>query len=168
MSLLLRRIGPLGCAALAVLALTMVAYTAVQRPLERELRALQQAAAKDRTRSAVVFAGTASGQIGAFYRFFEHPESPSQWLARIYAIGKAVGIEMRAADYRLLPTGTRISRYQVTLPVIGTYAQARAFAENLLNEVPVLSLDQANFRRKRAADSQLDIELVVTLHLLEP
>jgi hypothetical protein len=167
MTFLLQRIGPLGCAALAVLALSIIAYAAVQRPLERELQALQRTAQQDRPRNAVVHAGSASGQIGSFYRFFEHPQSSSQWLAKIYAIGKAVGIEMRAADYRVLPTGARILRYQISLPVTGTYAQAWAFAENLLNEIPILSLDQVTFRRKRAADSELEVDLVVTLHLLE-
>ena len=168
MNFLLRRLGLLGCAALAVLAATVIVHLAVQRSLERELRALQQAAAKERPRGALVHAASSSGQMAAFYRFFEHAEPLSHWLARIYAIGKAVGVEMRAADYRLLPTGTRITRYQVTLPVSGSYAQTRAFAENVLNEIPILSLDQASFRRKRAADSQLEIELVMTLHLLEP
>lgn len=168
MNALLERVGPVGLAALALVAAAAAFHLTVQLGLERELRALEQLLARGRPPPAVLRAATPPAQVAAFYRFFEQPYSAGDWLAKLYAIGRIVGVEMRAADYRLLPTGTRLHRYQVTLPVTASYSQARAFMENALNDIPVLSLDQASFRRKRTDDAQLEVEIVMTLHLLEP
>jgi len=169
MKVLLERVGPVGLSALAILAVATLFHLAVQRDLERELRGLEDSLARGRTHQPAELRDAApAAQMRAFYRFFEQPHGAGVWLAKLYAIGKAVGVELHAADYRLQPGGTRLRRYQVTLPVTTTYSQARAFMENALNEIPVLSLDQASFRRKRAAETQIEVEMVMTLHLLEP
>jgi hypothetical protein len=86
-------------------------------------------------------ASSPGAKLAAFYRFFDRDETLTDWLARIYTIGKAVGIEIQSADYRLTAMPGRLDRYQMTVPMKGTSAQIRAFAENLLNEVPIMSLD---------------------------
>jgi hypothetical protein len=168
MNALLARVGALGLAALILVGAAGAFHVALQRPLERELQALEGTLARDRSRPAARQDSAPAAQMAAFYRFFEQPGSSTQLLAKLYALGRAVGVEPRTADYRPLPTGTRITRYQITLPLAGSYAQVRSFAENALNEIPVLSLDQASFRRKSANDAQLEAEIVMTLHLLEP
>jgi len=55
-------------------------------------------------------------KLTAFYRFFETEEATTDWLAKLYAIGKSVGVELRAADYKLQKGESRIQRYQITLP----------------------------------------------------
>jgi hypothetical protein len=165
---LLERIGAIGLLALALIAAAALVQGVVLEPLETELRSLEGAARHAREPAAMVRVSAAGSQMHAFYRYFERPVQAHEWLAKLYAIGRASGVELPNADYRVQPTGTRLVRYQLSLPVTATYAQARAFMANALNEVPVLSIDQANFRRVRANDPRLDVEIVMTLHLLEP
>ena len=78
------------------------------------------------------------------------------------------GLEMRTADYRLAATDGRLARYEITLPLTGTYAQLRSFFAEALDQNPVLSLDQLNLRRKRVNDTVIEAEASLTLHLLRP
>jgi len=52
------------------------------------------------------------------------------------------------------------------LPVSGSYTQIRSFLEGALAEIPVLSLDQASFRRKGTNETRIEAEIVLTFHLL--
>ena len=58
-----------------------------------------------------------------------------------------------------------IERYEVALPLRGNYARIRAFLENALIEIPVLSLDHVSFRRKSPGDGAVEAEVRLTLHL---
>jgi Tfp pilus assembly protein PilO len=104
--------------------------------------------------------------VAAFYKFFERPERMEDWLAKLYGVALASGLEFKTGDYRLSESRQRIDRYQISLPVTGTYTQIRSFLENVLTEIPVLSLDQASFRRKATNEGRIDAEIVLTLHLL--
>ncbi|MFY9316405.1 MAG: GspMb/PilO family protein [Burkholderiales bacterium] len=113
-------------------------------------------------------AGAPSARLAAFYGYFDRQDGQVDWLARLYGSARGAGLDLRAADYRLVDTEGRIARYEVVLPLQGTYAQVRAFLADALEENPVLSLDQLNLRRKRANDSVLEAEAVLTVHLLRP
>jgi len=52
--------------------------------------------------------------------------------------------------------------------VTGSYAQIRAFLENALIQVPVLSLDQVKFHKERANDASVRADVQLTLHLIKP
>jgi hypothetical protein len=163
----LARVGAAGLAGLALIAAAVTFHAWVQVPIEQELRTLERAVVRDHAVSPVMRVSTPAAQIGSFYRFFEQPAAAHEWLAKLHAIARAAGLELPSAEYRLLPTGTRIARYQITVPLSATYSQARAFMANALNEIPVLSVDQASFRRSHAGDSRLEVEIVMTLHVLE-
>ena len=64
--------------------------------------------------------------------------------------------------------GVAYDRYEIALPLAGDYAQIRAFLENALLEVPVLSLDQLSFRRKRSNDLAVETDARLSLHILRP
>lgn len=134
--------------------------------LDRQLaRSVPQDAALD---PAGMRAATPAAKLEAFYRFFETEKKTTDWLGRLHSIGKAAGVVLRAADYRMLQTGTPIERYEIVLPVTGGYAQIRAFLKRALAEIPVLSLDQVNFRRARANDIVVQADVRLTLHLVKP
>jgi hypothetical protein len=161
-------VGAAGLAALAIVIAAAAFQAGVQAPLEEELRGLEASIRAAGGPAAQTRIATPSTQMSAFYRFFDQPAATHEWLAKLHAIGRASGVELPSADYRVTPTGTRLTRYQLTLPLNATYAQARAFMANALNEIPVLSVDQASFRRSRGGDPRLEVEIVMTLHLLEP
>jgi hypothetical protein len=53
----------------------------------------------------------------------------------------------------------------VTLPVAGTYPQLRAFIAAVLEDMPTASIDALRFERKGAAQTRLDAQVRLTLHV---
>ncbi len=167
-----KELGVLGVASLLLIATAVVFALAVLRPLDsRRARldleldgAARRLPSQGLTR---VSANAPAARLDAFYRFFERTERTDEWLAKVYGVATASGLELRSGDYQLAESRQRIERYQITLPVTGSYAQIRSFLERALAEIPVLSLDQVSFRRKGANDARIDAEVVLTLHLLK-
>lgn len=172
--LLQRARNELGTAGLLGLGLMVaaVAFLLVAlEPLEARRQALDtQLARGDRTGGAMQGRDRASdgaARLAAFYEFFETGEPATGWLARLHAAGAAAGVEIRSADYTLHKTGTRLFRYEVVLPVSGSYPQIRAFLRNALADIPVLSLDQVHIKREQTQGGKVQAEARFTLHLLE-
>ena len=64
------------------------------------------------------------------------------------------------------PAEGRIVRYEIVLPVAGSYPQIREFLRRSLAEIPVLSLDQVNLKREKRNDGAVNAELRLTLHMV--
>jgi hypothetical protein len=162
---LFRELGVLGAASLVIL-LTAIGFSRlVVTPLEERAARLERDTQRLRPDFVRVSAQRPADQLAAFYRFFERKEQADDWLARLYAAATASGLDFKSADYRLAETRYRIERYTVTLPVAGSYAQVRAFLEAALADIPVLSLDHVQFRRKAPSETRLEAEVALTLHL---
>lgn len=58
-----------------------------------------------------------------------------------------------------------VARLQITVPVSGEYRALRRALDRALQEMPNLSLDQVQFRREQAGESQLDTRLRFSLWL---
>jgi type II secretion system (T2SS) protein M len=155
---------------LGTVALAFFAFAV--RPLEQRSAALdlelaQKAPLAPQSDAKLILASSPAAKLSAFYSFFETDEATTDWLARLYAISRKVGVELRSADYKRHRTGTRIERYEIVMPLTGNYAQIRAFLENALVEIPVMSLDQLSFQKKRPNDLTVDAEVRLTLHLVK-
>lgn len=161
------QLGVTGLAALAVFAAAVLFLQLVVRPLEARNELVDAELARSE-RQAQPGRAPAGARLAAFYRHFETGATATDWLARLGAIGAATGVQVRSADYRMQKTGTRIERYEMVLPLIGSYPQIRAFLMTALAEIPVLSLDQVTIRRDRAQDGALQAEARMTLHLARP
>lgn len=157
-------LGGLGMLALLVLAGALAFSFAVVQPLEAKSRgvAARLAAARDLPQDG---SSAASVQLGEFYKYLAKPEQTTDWLAKLYAIGQATGVQLASATYHSEQAG-RIERYQIQLPVSGSYAQMREFLDRSLAEIPVLSLDQMTLKRESRRDGTVQAELKMTLHML--
>ena len=162
-------LGPLGTFSLAVLAAALAFAVLVVQPLEAKSRSLAQRVARlpDAPADAATPAGSPADQLAAFYAYLAKPEQTTDWLAKLYAIGRATGVELRSATYRSERAG-RIERYEILLPLSGSYAQMRAFVDRALADIPVLSLDQMTLKRESRGDGAVQAELHLTLHLVRP
>jgi len=162
-------LGAVGLAALGLLAGAIAFLLLVLQPLEARNERLEQQLARSLQKGpspGIAHTRVAAEKIATFYKFFETDKATTDWLARLHSIGSAAGVELQSADYRMQETGTVIERYEIALPVTGSYAQIRTFLEKALVEIPVLSLDQVNFRRGRANDDTVQADLRFTLHLV--
>jgi hypothetical protein len=162
-----RELGPTGVAALAVLAGALAFAALVVQPLEMKSRALAERVSRLSAPATDGRPDSAAEKLGAFYDYLAKPEQTTDWLAKLYAIGHATGVELASANYRSEKAG-RIERYQIQLPVTGTYAQMRDFLDRALAEIPVLSLDQVTMKRESRRDGTVQAELRLTLHMVKP
>lgn len=156
--------------ALGLLGLALGFHFAILRPMEQRKALLEEKLEQVRKRGddarRGALPGDVAGRLTEFYRFFLREEPVTDWLARLYDIGRKVGVELRFGEYGLRKSeAAKLGQYQITLPVTGNYAQIRAFAENALLEIPTLSLDQISFSRKRVSDAQVEAEIRMTLYL---
>jgi hypothetical protein len=160
-------LGATGLAAAALFAAAVLFLVLVVKPLEARNELVDGELARSE-RQSQPGRTPAGARLAAFYRHFETGETATDWLARLSAIGAQAGVQMRSADYRMQKTGTRLERYEMVLPLTGSYPQIRAFLMTALAEIPVLSLDQITIRRERGQDGALQAEARMTLHLARP
>jgi Tfp pilus assembly protein PilO len=154
-------LGGLGLAGLVLLAAAALFFTLAVKPLQERSRALQ-AALERGERGAQP--GQVAGKLDELYRYLDRPEERTDWLAKLHAIGRATGVQTRSATYRTHAAGGRLERYEIVLPVSGTYAQLRDFMKRALAEIPVLSLDQMSLKREKRSEERVQAELRLTLH----
>jgi hypothetical protein len=158
-----QQLGGLGALAVALLAAALAFSLFVVQPLESKGRDL--AARLARTGTAAPAADNGAEKLAEFYDYLAKPEQTIDWLAKLYAIGHATGVELQSATYRSEQAG-RIERTQIVLPLTGSYAQMREFLNRALAEIPVLSLDQMTLKRESRRDGAVQAELKLTLHML--
>jgi len=163
------QLGPMGLASLALLAAGALFTVFFLNPLQEKNRQLESSLARHAGRA--VQPGVASGKLDAFYAYLGKSEAPTDWLAKLYGIGRATGVELQSATYRTpsAQNGTaRIERYEIVLPVSGSYLQLRDFVRRSLAEIPVLSIDQLTLKRESRNDGDVQAEVKMTLHLVKP
>jgi len=156
-------LGSLGMLSLALLAAALAFAIFVVQPLEAKGRTLAERLARS---SPAAGAPAAPQKLGELYQYLAKPEQTTDWLAKLYAIGQATGVQLASANYRSDQAG-RIEHYQIVLPVSGSYKQMREFLDRALAEIPVLSLDQMTLKRESRRDGAVQAELKLTLHMVK-
>lgn len=149
----------------------LLANNAVVQPLQEQQQALEAAdelgGDGTRSRAAAARAGTPAQQLADFYAHFEHSPKLTELLARLNSIAKASGLELASAEYRLSSSGgeQRLLRYQVVLPVSGSYKMIRVFVARALRELPTMSLDLVQLERETIGDTTVEAQISFTFHL---
>jgi hypothetical protein len=164
--------GLTGLIAFTLLAGAALFYKGALEPLQARNERLSAELARHERQAAPGEAGAgAAGKLETLYSYLGRSEAPTDWLAKLYGIGKATGVELQSANYRSQPPAAnagRVERYEIVLPVTGSYAQLREFLKRTLTEIPVLSLDQMTLKREGRNDGDVQAELRMTLHLVKP
>jgi len=150
-------LGALGTAALVVLAAAGVFFIMVLQPMQQERARLEGALSKNGAKGGAT-------NLNAFYGFLASKDETTDALAKLYAIGTATGVQLASGSYRSQQAAGRLERYELALPVSGSYAQIRDFLNRALAEIPALSLDQMTLRRDGRNEATLQAELRLTLH----
>ena len=103
-------------------------------------------------------------ELNKFYGFFSGTPL-TEWLNKLYAAAAAQQLVLEQGEYRLSSDKTgKLARYQVTLPVKGSYLQIRQFVDQALIDVPVAALDDINFKREAIGATQLEARIKFTLY----
>jgi len=129
------------------------------------VKPLQERARLMRSRIQPGSAGASDASVAELYRFLKKEETATDWLAKLYGIGRATGVELQSARYGAQAAG-RIERFEIVVPVSGSYSQLRDFLKRATAEIPVMSVDQMTLKRESRNDGAVHAELRLTLHMV--
>jgi hypothetical protein len=92
------------------------------------------------------------------------PRYTEQQLQSLFAIARGLSLELPQGKYRMAcEAGASFCKYQIELPIKGSYVRVRSFLEDLLMVIPFASLDDLSFRRETASDDEIEVRLAMTL-----
>ncbi|MBV8125076.1 MAG: hypothetical protein JO370_13495 [Paucibacter sp.] len=89
-----------------------------------------------------------------------------QYVKEVFATAHESGIDLGAGEYRWAREAhAETDRYQVRLPVKGSYASIRGFCEQVLVKLPFASLDDFSLKRESIGDAEVEAQLQFSFHL---
>jgi hypothetical protein len=158
-------------AVLGVLALGFYFYSI--KPLEFRLLAIEQRRMdlQDQTNGRPKIAAPAQPkvQLADFYGRLPEVKQAPEIASRLHSYARNAGLTLERGEYRPQQDASgRFIRYQIVLPVIGSYPQVRRFLGEAMRELPGLALDGISFTRDGPGSSQLQTELRFTAFLRKP
>lgn len=157
-------LGAAGVAGIVLFAAAALFVFVVLQPLKEKSRELEARASTATPQAQGT--GRAAEKLEEVYGYLAKPEETTDWLAKLYAIGQATGVELQSASYKTREAGGRLERYEIVLPLTGSYVQMRDFLKRSLAEIPVLSLDQISLKREGRREGTVQAELRFTLHMV--
>lgn len=160
----------------AVLILASLAFgLALTVPADQELQQVRQRAAQAADiqaradRGEQIIPPTAEGQRAAFYQDFPAQGEITRWIEEIYDAAADEQLSLARGEYVMTPVkDTRLTRYQISLPVRGDYGQIRRFITAAQAAVPNLGLDDLSLQRQEIGEAQVDARIRLSLYLTNP
>lgn len=169
----LQRLGRVGLASALLVLATLVMALAVLLPqwlAVRELRAAEadasiQVGRLERGELKVVIKPEQQAIDSLRQQLPGQPQA-TELIDRLYRLASAERISLARGEYALgIDPKTQLARYQIVLPVSGSYPQIRGFLQALLGQLPTLVLEDLELQRKQIGDSELSGRLRMTLYL---
>ncbi len=161
-----------GVAGLCLLGLYLVFVAFTLAPAEARLERLRQndilQQQKQRHSEHLVRVGrdTPVEQLAVFYSYFSEAKSAPDWLDLIYQAAREHNLKLEQGEYRVArERAGQLTRYQITLPVKGSYLQIRGFLARALSDVPIASLDSIKFERQKVGDGTIEAKVKMTMYL---
>jgi hypothetical protein len=161
-------IGPLGVAGIGLLVFAAAVFVGWVLPNRSDVSAMQRELISQKERGVDTRPGPAASQdpLSDFYDFFPTADTSAQWLGKVYAVAEKQKLDLPRGEYRLAsPVGEPIATYEAVFAVRGRYSQVRGFIAGVLEEIPVVALDDVRLERQRTADSMVDARLRLTFFL---
>lgn len=166
-----RRLGWPGMAGAALLALAVLFLLGVVIPEHLKATDLEQraTAAAAAAKAGTVPTGlTPEARLASFYQTFPERSTAPEWLEKIYAAGAQAALTLDKGEYKLNPDrDARLVRYEISLPVRGSYVQIRQFIRAVLAEIPFAALSDIQIRRGKVSDPNVEAGIRFTLYLRE-
>ena len=158
---------PMMAGALLV-ALCGAAYVVEIAPLAERVAAQRSGIEQLHTAQAIrtPVAQTPAEQLESFYAFFPGDDIVPAVLERLFAAAARENLDLPQGDYRVAKESTgRLIRYEIMLPLKGSYPGLRRFIAQSLQETPALSLQGASFVRQGASDIGVDAQVRLALYV---
>lgn len=165
-----RRLGKVGIVGLSLCIFSLVMFLSNTLPLREQLVSqasdLEQARAAEAQRKGANAQRTPQDQASAFKHSLPTRSDTPKILGTLVAVAAASGVVLERGDYTyVIPGEGEIGRYQISLPLMGSYAQIRQFIEDSLAAVPAMALEKMRVERKSVADPVIAAELQFSVML---
>ena len=103
-----------------------------------------------------------------FYAFFPNIDSSPFWIKELVQVAATANVEISGSEYRMVrDKGWQLARYEMMLPVRGSYPQVRAFIADALRVVPAMALADIAIKREGVESELLEASLKFNLYLNE-
>lgn len=119
--------------------------------------------------SALVVAApppSANENLALFQETLGEKHDAEQHVKLLFGLAAKAGLNLNQGEYKFgYDKASRVTTYQVTLPVKGSYQAIWQFALAALRELPFAALDDIGFRRENIGDTQVEARMRFTLYL---
>jgi hypothetical protein len=163
------RIGWPAALGLLLLALAALAYpTAMQDLASRQAEVAADISRRQQQLAAAPGGGRGDGPgvAQAAHRNLPGPAAAEALVRRLHESARELGVQIADSEYRPGRTGAGgLIRYQMTLPVRGTYPQIRRWLAEAMNREPALALEELNLKRDDAGAGEIEARLRLILFL---
>ena len=152
----------IGGVALAIFAAGFILSNVV--PLQAKATALrdrvQRLEAQTGNQAPIIEAGRPDARLAAFYEQLPPVEQAREVVRRLHAQARDAGLVLERGEYRPLPDPSgRLMRYEVVLPVKGSYPRVKRFLSQAMQDTPGLALDAISLQRERGGSEELAVQL---------
>lgn len=170
------RLGTIGKTGLGLLVVSCLFFLIAVLPQDAALQALKEQAEtmQAELQSEAGAESIAGGKLSrdqtlqVFYDFFPRIDSSPFWIRELVRVAKKRGVEISSSEYRLIhEKGSRLTRYEMMLPVRGNYSQIRAFIADALQAVPTMAITGIVMKRENIQSARLEARLEINLYLDE-
>lgn len=162
-------LGISGILGLGLLAFSAAFYASTLAPERSRLEELRlEAAQRERKRPPMLEEDPAYSReaLGAFYSFFPPSDHLVDQIRKIYDAAERQSVQLEQGDYRASKDSMgRLVRYQISLPLKGSYTQVRKFVAAALQDLPNLSLESIQFERQRVGDPVVEAKVRLVMYL---
>lgn len=157
---LARRLGLPGVAGLLLAVLVPAILLGGVLPVQRDVAAMQQQLAHKPAHpiSAEPVATpeqSLSADLETFRMKFPTVDQLSGQLDALFSLCEKHGLAVDKGEYALVEkSGGALRRFEVTLPVVGSYPQVRALVLEVLEKLPAAALSDVAMEREKIADGR--------------
>jgi len=110
-------------------------------------------------------------EFSDFYASFPNKSQLSKALKVIQQTATKHKLALNRGDYKITLSNAQsagikdIERYEIQLPMSGTYTQMRVFVDEIMQQLPTLALTDLQFKRESIANSTVEARLIFTYFL---
>jgi len=168
-----KRIGKIGIVGVSLCVLSLITFFSGNLPIRQQLA--EQSAELDAARVQATAqrtgtqTNTPDSRALTFVNQLPSINDVPKVMGSIIAVAAATGIELESGTYEyIMADGDSIARYQMTLPVTGTYPEVRQFIEDILADIPAIALESMRIERGKVSDQIISADLRFSLLLGSP
>ena len=141
------------------------AQNELQNKLEHTQKNMRKHSQKE-TLVQVAPAQTSTQEIAEFYKQFPAGATLPKWLRLIDTTALKQHLVLNHGDYKLTQSKQgQLQRYEIVLPVSGSYVQIRQFIAEALQQLPALALSDLQIKRDNVMSPIVEARLVFVLFL---